>query len=531
MRLICTVFMALILIGCQPAPTEIPTSSPPASPSETALPTSTPILPATSTVISTPTVSPAELNRRASPICENAFSALVESGPLTPPFAVLKKAAYADSPSWKLSHPLPHLSSFSAAVVQTVFCISETRNQAGTYTDGSAAYQLFWDVRAVDWPVGRVIGRKSFTGSLPPNTEELASNSAEGLSPFKDFAAWIFNQVDHPDFLYFNDAITSIVISPDGNLAAFGTAVKNQIVDSEYQAKIFLFNPSDLQTELGTSAFLKVLDGHQAMVTSLAFSPDGKLLVSSGYDRFVKFWDVASGRLLGQVGIADTPSSLTFSSDGTKLAVASNLEVVSIDPIARQIGTSIQEAGGGSLSFSPDGSHVYVNSAGSIKIVDPIAGRVTLTFPDAFALVPTMSVSADGSVIRVTYESPESVEGFALSPDGTKIVTYTLDRSVDTSSGADNVRLATWDARTGKYVSEVKFSGDLVHTISFSPDGNLLGIGNRNEIWIWDTTNWQVKEKLAGHTGEIVDLAFATQGAKLLSASGDGTVRVWSLEE
>jgi WD40 repeat protein len=56
-------------------------------------------------------------------------------------------------------------------------------------------------------------------------------------------------------------------------------------------------------------------------------------------------------------------------------------------------------------------------------------------------------------------------------------------------------------------------------------------MGNRNEIWIWDTANWQVKEKLAGHTGEIVELAFTSQEKKLLSASSDGTVRVWSLGE
>lgn len=531
MRLSVTVFLAFILIGCQTAPAATSTTGPPDPPSATPLaaPTNTPT--PTSTAAALPTISAAELKRRASPICENAFSALVETGPFTPPFAVLKQAMYADVPSWEVAHQLPHLSSFSAADVHTVFCISETRAQTGTYTDGSAAYQLFWDVRVVAWPVGKVIGRKSLAGSLPPETKELASGSAEGSFPYKEFAAWIFHQSDHPDFLFFNDAITSIAVSPDGNLAAFGTAIANQIVDRDYRAKIFLFNPSDLQTDLGTSAFLHVLDGHQGMVTSLAFSPDGNILASSGYDRFVRFWDVASRRLLGQVNTADTPNSLMFSLDGAKLAVASNLEVTIVDSISRQIGVSIQNAGGDSLVFSPDGSHVYVNSPGSVKIIDTTAGRVTLTFPDPFALVPTMSVSADGSVVGVTYESPESVEGFALSPDGTQIVTYTLDRSIDADTGAENVRLATWDAKTGKFVSEVRFSGDRIHTMKFSLDGKLLGIGNRNEIWIWDTSNWQISEKLAGHTGEIVDLAFDPQRMKLLSASQDGTIRVWSLQE
>lgn len=531
MRVAITVLLAFTLIGCQSAPAGTSTIRPTNPPSETPLPTATNKPAPTSTAASIPTVSPAELKRRASPICENAFSVLVETGPLTPPFAVLKNTTYADVPSWELSHQLPHLGSFSAAEVKTVFCISETRTQTGTYTDRSAAYQLFWDVRVVSWPGGKVIGRKAFTGSPPPKTKNIAPGSTEGSFPQQEFIAWILNQIDHPDFLYFNDAITSLAVSPDSRLAAFGTAIADQIVDKEYQAKIFLFSPLDLQTDLGTSSFLKVLDGHQAMVTSLTFSPDGNILASSGYDRFVKFWDAAGGGLLGQVNIADTPNSLTYSSDGTKLAVASNLEVAFIDTASMQTMGSVQQAGGDSLAFSPDGGHIYVNSAGSIKIIDPAAGRVTLTFPDPFALVPTISIAADGSVVSVTYESPESVEGFALSPDGTQIVTYTLDRSVDTNSGAENVRLASWDAKTGKYVREVKFSGDLLHTMKFSPDGKLLAIGNRNEIWIWDIVNWQIQERLAGHTGEIVDLAFTSQGTKLLSASRDGTVRVWSLEE
>jgi WD40 repeat protein len=534
MRVVSAIFLAFLLMGCQPAatatvipPSEI--SSPSAIPPPVASATQPPI--ATQTTVPTPTVSPAELKRRAAPICENAFSSLVETGSLSPPFAVMKKETYADTPLWELSHQLPHLGSFAAADVKTLFCISETRIQTGTYTDGSAAYQLFWEVRVVSWPAGKVIGKNSFTGSPSPKTKNLGSGAGEGSYPYPEFASWIFNQIDHPDFLYFPDAITSLGISPDGRLAAFGSATANRIVDREYQAQIFLFDPSDLQTGLKTSAFLDVFDGHQGMVTSLAFSPAGNILASSGYDLFVKFWDVRAGSLLGQVSIADTPNALAFSSDGMKLAVASNLEAAIIDPVSRQLSASIPGAGGHSLAFSPDGSHLYVNASGSIKIIDLTASRVTLTFPDPFTLVPTMSISADGSVVGVTYESPETVEGFALSPDGSRIITYTLDRTIEVTSGEDNVRLATWDAETGNHVDEVKFSGSLIQTLRFSPDGNLLAMGNGSEVWIWDTGTWQVKEKRAGHLSEIVDLAFTSQGRNLLSASRDGTIRVWSLEE
>src|SRR5688572_12555896 len=172
--------LSLVLAACQPTPLPVSPTEPVATIqlSETPLPTPT----VTQTIIPTPlpsaTTSPAELIRRADPICENSFSALVESGPLTPPFAVMKKTTYADSPAWDLAHQLPHLGSVADNEVQTLFCISESRSQAGTYTDGSAAYQLFWDVRVVSWPGGKVIGRNSFTGSPPPQTMAVASGAA-----------------------------------------------------------------------------------------------------------------------------------------------------------------------------------------------------------------------------------------------------------------------------------------------------------------------------------------------------------------
>jgi WD40 repeat protein len=530
MRAAFVVLLAFLLMACQPEATAtlIP-SAEPLPPSMAPPPAATATQP--QTIAPTSSVSPAELKRRAAPICENAFSALIETGPLSPPFAVMKKEKYADAPSWELSHQMPHLGSLSAADVKTLFCISETRTQTGTHTDGTAAYQLFWEVRVVSWPGGKVIGKRSFTGSLPPKTKDAKSGVGAGSYPDSEFADWVFQQIDHPDFLYFDNAITSLAISPDGKIAAFGSALAEQLVDKDYQAKIYLFNPDNLQTDLGTSAFLDVLDGHQGMVTSLAFSPAGTALASSGYDLFIKFWDVTRGSLLGQVSIADVPNVLAFSADGTRLAVASNLEVTIVDTVSRQVIASVPGAGGDHLAFSPDGSDVYVNALGSIKVVDTTANRVTLTFPDPFTLVPTISVSPDGTVLGVTYETPETVDGLALSPDGSQIITHTIDRAVEVDSGEENIRLASWVAKTGKYVGEVKFPGSLIRTMRFSPDGNLLAIGNGSQVWIWDTDAWQVTETREGHIDDIVDLAFTPEGERLLSASRDGTIRVWSLDE
>jgi WD40 repeat protein len=295
-------------------------------------------------------------------------------------------------------------------------------------------------------------------------------------------------------------------------------------VDREYQARIFLFRVSNMQ-------IISAVDGHQGMVTSLAFSPDGKILASSGFDLFVKFWEIATGHLLGQVHVADTPNSLAFSPDGTTLAVASNLDVAFIDVSTMKIEQSLQEANGKDLAYSPEEAQVYINSLGNIKIIDPRANAVILSFPDRFGLIPTVSVATDGSIVGVTYETPERVDGFALSPDGERITSYTMSRSVDDSAKAGNIRLATWDAKTGKYLSEIQFSGGMIRVVKFSPEGNRLALAIGNEVWLWDTASLQVERKLTGHAGEVIDLAFTSDGANILSAGMDGTVRIWPVKE
>jgi WD40 repeat protein len=286
-----------------------------------------------------------------------------------------------------------------------------------------------------------------------------------------------------------------------------------------------------MQTELGTASFRDVLDGHQGMVTSLAFSPDGTMIASSGYDRFIKFWDMPSGQLSGQITLPDTPNFLAFSSDGSRLAIASNLEITLVNSMDRQFEKSIPVSGGDHLAFSPDGRLIYISTPFSIRVIDAIAGTTILEFPDPSTLVPTMNVAGDGTVLSVTYQTPNTVDNFALSPDGAQIVTVTIDPLIDRGSGVENVRMAIWDARSGKYLSEINFSAGSIQRMKFSSDGTHLALGNGNEVWVWDTSSWQLIRIYSGHVDLVEDLALTPDGTKILSASRDGTVRVWSLEQ
>lgn len=103
-----------------------------------------------------------------------------------------------------------------------------------------------------------------------------------------------------------DDVILSIAFSPDGKLLA----------TAGYDRLIKLW-------DVAANKELRVLRDHSDSVYAVAFSPDGKLLASGGADRAVKVWDVASGTRLYTLGEStDWVYAVAWSPDGKHLAAA-----------------------------------------------------------------------------------------------------------------------------------------------------------------------------------------------------------------
>jgi WD40 repeat protein len=120
------------------------------------------------------------------------------------------------------------------------------------------------------------------------------------------------------------------------------------------------------------SAVTQVIHGHSGSVVSVAFSPDGKHIVSGSSDNTVRVWDAESGQAIGEPlqGHSGSVYSVAFSPDGKHIVSGSDDMTTQFTAVwdaesGQAIGEPLQGHSGGvwSVAFSPDGKHIVSGSS------------------------------------------------------------------------------------------------------------------------------------------------------------------------
>jgi WD40 repeat protein/transcriptional regulator with XRE-family HTH domain len=300
---------------------------------------------------------------------------------------------------------------------------------------------------------------------------------------------------------------------------------------------------ASLHRALLASQVRMVLSGHQERVLSGEFSPDGRRIATIGADGTTIVWDSASGeQLLSLPGTTEPGDAigiqrLAYSPDGSILATGDRELVRLWDP-ARGIENATLAGHTGevwAVVFSPDGT----------KIAS--AGR------DTTARIWEV---ASGETIRILEGHQDAIEGLAFSPDGTLLATAADDATVriwDVASGevqreladfsdavysvafspdgqhlasATEERLQIWETRTSRETLSIEVSAFYV---AFSPDGRRLAASTGSAVTLWEARTGREQLTLGGHTTWVQSLAFSPDGEQLLTASLDGTARLWDI--
>ncbi|HUH96865.1 MAG TPA: hypothetical protein VLZ89_05870 [Anaerolineales bacterium] len=261
---------------------------------------------------------------------------------------------------------------------------------------------------------------------------------------------------------------------------------------------------------------------------SVALSPDGKTLASSGYDDTVILWDVATGQMIGQPLTGHTGSviSIAFSPDGRTLASGSSDETIILwDVATRQpIGQPLMGHSNfvSSVAFSPDGRTLASGSENAI-ILWNVATREMIGQP----LRPFKSL--------LNYYFPSwtfTVTSVAFSPDGKMLASA--------ANGYDAVFL--WDVAAREMIGQpllVDPPYSEAGAVAFSPDGKMLAYDNNNgTIALWDVATRQMIEPLgynepySSFSGDywVPKMAFSPDGKTLVSEDYNYMIIQWDLD-
>ncbi|NPV65869.1 MAG: protein kinase [Anaerolineae bacterium] len=247
------------------------------------------------------------------------------------------------------------------------------------------------------------------------------------------------------------------------------------------------------------------LHGHTDWVRDVAFSPDGRMLVSAGRDGTIRRWDVAARQPIDPplTGHTDWINGLAFSPDGSLLASAGRDRTIRLwdaasgEPIGDPLVGHAAEVW--AIAFSPDGAALVSGDAEGGLLLWNLTGTPTIT--------------------RRLEGHTGAIYAVAFSPDGRLI-----------ASAGEEQTIRLWDAASGEALGDpLAAHANWVLALAFSPDGTrLASVGVDASVILWDAQTRQALGRLQNaHSGWIRDVTFSPDGARLATASMDGTLRLW----
>jgi WD40 repeat protein len=318
---------------------------------------------------------------------------------------------------------------------------------------------------------------------------------------------------------------------------------------------------ADASEPATSGRLVTVLKGHTEAVYAIAFTPDGKQVLTGSFDKTIKLWDAVTGKEIktfgGAAGHQDLVLGVAISPDGHRFASVSSDKTAKVWELPHQR-PSHKFLGIFEIKNTAKDA-VPIKSLGHPQMVDSVAFSPSgkqLATAGHDGLIHIWDVEKWQQVREIkahTTPAASAIYALAWSPDGKQITSASLDHA-----------LKLWDAGAGALLREFKAykekefdkgHRDGVFCMAFSPDGQTIASGSSDRtIKLWNVSDGKVLREFVNPTlgptmvpgptattlpqaqpGWIYSLRFSADGARLISAGNaprnHGYLAVWNVAD